>query len=199
MRDLILATHNLHKVEEMRQALQGLPYRILSASDIPGGLPEVVEDGMTLLFNAKKKAKSAAQATGLLALADDTGLEVEALEGAPGVFSARYAGESATYEENNRKLLAELAALGKPSRKAVFRTVLSLAEPLPSKREDWVEGRVEGLITERLSGSQGFGYDPVFYLPQLGKTFAELSLEEKNKVSHRGRALQKLRDTLARW
>jgi XTP/dITP diphosphohydrolase len=199
MRDLILATHNLHKVEEMRQALQGLPYRILSASDIPGGLPEVVEDGITLLFNAKKKAKSAAQATGLLALADDTGLEVEALEGAPGVFSARYAGESATYDENNRKLLAELAALGKPSRKAVFRTVLSLVEPMPSKREDWVEGRVEGLITERLSGSQGFGYDPVFYVPQLGKTFAELSLEEKNKVSHRGRALKKLRETLSRW
>jgi XTP/dITP diphosphohydrolase len=183
----------------MRQALQGLPFRVLSMADIPGGLPEVVEDGITLLFNAKKKAQSAALATGMLALADDTGLEVEALEGAPGVYSARYAGEKATFDDNNRKLLAELAHLGKPSRKAVFRTVLALVEPPPSKRTDWVEGRVDGLITEQLSGSQGFGYDPVFYLPELGKTFAQLSLEEKNRVSHRGRALKKLKETLARW
>jgi XTP/dITP diphosphohydrolase len=202
MRDLILATHNRHKVDEMRQALQGLPFRVLSADDLPGGLPEVEEDGITLLFNAQKKARSAAQASGLLALADDTGLEVEALDGAPGVYSARYAGPGCSYEDNNRKLLAEISQVPRAGRKAVFRTVLALSEPAaPSGkvREDWVEGRCDGVISERPSGTQGFGYDPLFFVPGLGKTFAELTLQEKNKVSHRGRALEKIRIVLSRW
>lgn len=200
MRDLVLATHNLDKVEEMKQALQGLPYRILSAADIPGGLPEVVEDGLTLLFNAQKKARSAAAATGLLSLADDTGLEVDALDGAPGVFSARYAGEGCSYADNCKKLLAEMTR--HRDRNAVFRTVLVLAEPVAAggkAREDWVEGRCGGLIHDQLLGDKGFGYDPVFWVPGSKKTFAQLTVEEKNKISHRGKALVKLKSVLTRW
>lgn len=200
MRDLVLATHNLDKVEEMKQALRGLPYRILSAADIPGGLPEVVEDGLTLLFNAQKKARSAAAATGLLSLADDTGLEVDALDGAPGVFSARYAGEGCTYADNCKKLLSEMTR--HRDRNAVFRTVLVLAEPVAAggkAREDWVEGRCSGLIHSELLGEKGFGYDPVFWVPGAKKTFAQLTVEEKNKISHRGKALEKLKSVLTRW
>ncbi len=197
MRDLVLATHNKHKVEEIRLALRGLPYRVLGADDLPGGLPEVVEDGETLLQNAQKKARSAAQATGLLSVSDDTGLEVDALEGAPGVYSARYAGEGCSYDDNNRKLLAEMAAFRGGQRRAAFRTVLCLREP--GDREDWVDGRCDGLITEKPEGGQGFGYDPVFFVPELGKTFAQLGMEEKNRISHRGRALAKLRLLLERW
>ncbi len=197
MRDLILATHNAGKVAEIKAALADLPFRVLSADEIPGGLPEVIEDGDTLLANAQKKARAAAKHTGMLALADDSGLEVDALEGAPGVFSARYAGEGCSYEDNNRKLLDELGRLGRVSRNAVFRTVMVLAEP--KGREDWAEGRVMGQIGKEFVGQQGFGYDPIFVVNGLGKTFAQLSLEQKNQVSHRGRCLQRMRLILDRW
>src|SRR3954468_18898627 len=150
MRDIVIATHNQHKVEEIREALKGLPFRILSSDDVPGGLPEVVEDGLTLLFNAQKKARSAAAATGMLSLADDTGLEVEALDGAPGVYSARYAGEGCSYADNCKKLLSEMTR--HRERGAVFRSVLVLAEPVAAggkAREDWVEGRCAGLIHDQ--------------------------------------------------
>jgi XTP/dITP diphosphohydrolase len=195
VKDLLIATHNRDKVVEIRQALEGLPYRILSADDLEGELPEVIEDGETLLANAQKKARSGAKHTGLMCVADDTGLEVDALEGAPGVYSARYAGESASYADNCQKLISEMA--GKEDRKAVFRTVLVVAEP--GGREDWVEGRCEGTITETMQGEGGFGYDPVFSLPNKGKTFAEMTLEEKNEISHRGLALANLRPLLDRW
>ncbi len=198
MRDLVVATGNPGKLREIREALQGLDYRILASADLPRPLPEVVEDGETLLQNAQKKARSAATAAGMLALSDDTGLEVDALDGRPGVYSARYAGEGCSYEDNNRKLLAELEGLGpKAPRGATFRTVMVLAEP--GGREDWVAGSVRGEITHQFRGTQGFGYDPVFYLPEKRKTFAELDLNEKNRFSHRGQALARIRLLLIRW
>jgi XTP/dITP diphosphohydrolase len=196
VRELVIATTNAGKLAEMRAALEGLPYRLLGAAEA-GGLPEVAEDGETLLANAQKKARSAAKATGFLALADDSGLEVDALEGAPGVFSARYAGEGSNDGDNNRKLLAELDKLGARDRSATFRSVLVLAEP--AGREDWVGGSIKGEISRQPRGSQGFGYDPVFYVADKRKTFAELSFSEKNECSHRGQALSRLRAMLLRW
>jgi XTP/dITP diphosphohydrolase len=197
MRDLILATQNEGKMREMKTALQDLPYRVLSPRDLPQPLPEVEETGETLLENAQLKARAIAQATGLLALADDTGLEVDALEGAPGVYSARWAGPGCSYDDNNRKLLTELEARRTQDRGAVFRTVMVLAEP--GGREDWVAGRCEGQITLGLQGQGGFGYDPLFYVPPARKTFAQMSLEEKNRWSHRGEALRRMRLLLERW
>lgn len=194
MRELVIATGNAGKLAEIRAALEGLPFKILGAADV-GGLPEVIEDGTTLLENAQKKARSAFQHTGFLSLADDTGLEVDALEGAPGVYSARYAGVGCSYNDNNKKLLAELEKAGK-DRRATFRTVMVLAE---SKREDWVAGSIKGEISREMRGSQGFGYDPVFYVPEKRKCFAELSISEKNHISHRGHALSRIKTMLFRW
>jgi len=193
--DLVVATHNKDKVREITQALEGLPFKVLCADDLDGGLPEVIEDGDTLLYNARKKARSAAKHSGRLSLADDTGLEVDALDGAPGVYSARYAGEDVSYKDNCDKLLKEMD--GKIDRKATFRTVLVLTDP--GGREDWVEGCCEGEIATQATGTGGFGYDPVFLLPGMAKTFAEISLQDKNKISHRGLALQALRPVLERW
>ena len=197
MRDLILATTNPGKLREMREALQGLPYRILGPSDLTQALPVVEETGTTLLENAQLKARAIAQATGLLALADDTGLEVDALEGAPGVHSARWSGPGCSEADNNAKLLAELDAKGNAPRGAVFRTVMVLAEP--QGREDWVGGRCEGLIPRQPLGAAGFGYDPLFFVPGAGKTFAQMTLDEKNRYSHRGDALRRARKLLERW
>jgi len=196
VRELVIATTNEGKLAEIRAALEGMPYRVLGPADV-GGLPEVVEDGETLLENAQKKARSAAKHTGFLALADDTGLEVDALEGAPGVYSARYAGEGCSYDDNNRKLLKELERFGPRDRKATFRTVMVLAEP--KDRTDWVAGSIQGEISRDMRRNQGFGYDPVFYIPEKRKTFAELSVSEKNQISHRGLALQRIKTMLARW
>lgn len=195
MRELVIATGNAGKLAEIKAALEGLPYKVLGASDV-GGLPEVIEDGETLLENAQKKARSAAAHTGFLSLADDTGLEVDALDGAPGVYSARYAGEGCSYDDNNRKLLAELLRVQAKDRRATFRTVMVLAE---AKREDWVAGSIRGEITREIKGGQGFGYDPVFYVPSLRKTFAELDISQKNEVSHRGQALKRMKTMLFRW
>jgi XTP/dITP diphosphohydrolase len=196
MRDLVIATGNPGKLLEIRAALEGLPFRILGAAEA-GGLPEVLEDGETLLANAQKKARSAAQHTGLLSLADDTGLEVDALEGAPGVYSARYAGPGCSYDDNNRKLLHEMERFGPRERGATFRTVMVLAEP--KDREDWVGGSIRGEISLQMRGSQGFGYDPLFYVPERRKTFAELGVSEKNQISHRGQALSRVKMMLLRW
>lgn len=181
----------------MEAALGGLAFRVLSLAELGRELPEVEESGQTLLENAQLKARTYAKASGLLALADDSGLEVEALDGAPGIHSARWAGLQATDAENNAKLLAELAALGDPRRAAVFRTVMVLAEPLG--REEWVAGRCEGLVPRAPQGSGGFGYDPLFFLPAAGRTFAQMDLEEKNRFSHRGDALRRARLMLERW
>lgn len=198
MRDLLIATKNPGKLKEMQAAFEGLPLRVLSEADLPAPLPEVEESGETLLENAQLKARAYAQASGLLALADDSGLEVEALDGAPGVHSARWSGPERDAAQNNLKLLAELEAKGhNASRQARFRTVMVLAEP--AGREDWVAGACEGLIPRSPQGQGGFGYDPLFFVPAAGKTFAQMSLAEKDRVSHRGEALRRARKLLERW
>lgn len=185
--EVVLATANPHKGEEMVQILGDL-VRLVPR---PAGLPEVEEVAPDLEGNARLKAQALCEATGLPALADDTGLEVDALGGRPGVRSARYAGEDATYEDNVRLLLQEMEGVPAGSRTARFRTVAVLA--FPDGREVVGVGVVEGRITESPAGSGGFGYDPVF-APDAGqgRTFAEMSAEEKNAISHRGRALRDL-------
>ncbi len=181
---IVLATGNQNKVKEMRELLKDFPVEIKSLKDY-GPLPPVEEDGETFDDNAYKKAAQTAKVLGLPALADDSGLVVEALDGRPGVYSARYSGEDATDWDNCEKLLAEME--GKDNRKAHFECVLSLATPGGPALT--YEGRCDGVITTERQGESGFGYDPVFYYEPLKKTFAELSMDEKNKVSHRGKAL----------
>lgn len=192
-RDLVLATRNRHKGEELASLLTDLPVRIRTMDEFPD-VPDVVEDGDTCEANAIKKARAVSDATGLLAVADDTGLEVDALDGRPGVYAARYAGPQATYEDNCRKLLGEMAGVPLDRRTARFVTVAAVA--LPSQTVEVMIGRLEGLISERPAGARGFGYDPVFYVPELGKTLAELSSEEKNRISHRAKAFAQVRDLL---
>ncbi len=192
-RDLVLATRNPHKGAELAAILAGLPVRIRTMDEFPD-VPDVVEDGETCEANAVKKARAVSEATGLLAVADDTGLEVDALGGRPGVYAARYAGQQATYEDNCRKLLQELAGVPHDRRTARFVTVAAVAEP--SEKVQVTTGRLDGLITEAQVGEQGFGYDPVFYVPDLGKTLAELSSEEKNRISHRAKAFAQVRELL---
>lgn len=187
---LVLATHNKDKIREIRQLLEGLPVTILTYADFDD-FPEIEETGETLEENAILKAKGIAEVTGAAALADDSGLEVDALDGRPGVYSSRYAGPGCTYDDNNRKLLEELEGVREDKRTARFRTVIAVA--WGGDDVETVEGRAEGKITEEKAGSSGFGYDPVFFYPPAGKTFAEMELAEKNKVSHRGRALVKAR------
>jgi XTP/dITP diphosphohydrolase len=192
---LVLATRNRYKVEEIQAILRGLPVRVLSFHDVPG-LPDVVEDGATLEENAAKKAREVAAVTGYAALADDTGLEVEFLDGAPGVHSARYAGEPPSYERNNRKLLDEMSGAGEGDRRAAFRTVVALA--LPDGDVHLVEGRMDGVILLEPAGENGFGYDPLFRPDGETRSFAEMTSEEKNAVSHRGRAVRAARDLVMR-
>ncbi len=184
---LVLATGNHDKVREIREKLQGLPLRLLSLADFLT-LGSVDEDAPDLLGNAVKKAIFVAGETGSWALADDTGLEVEALDGAPGVISARYSGPGATYQSNCEKLLREMRDFPDGKRSARFRTVMCL------RTGDGLyctEGELLGAIGMETRGTEGFGYDPVFVLPD-GRTLAELSLAEKNAISHRGRALEKM-------
>jgi XTP/dITP diphosphohydrolase len=187
---LVLATRNLHKVSEMSALLGGLPLDILSCRDLPDA-PEVVEDAPTLEGNAIKKAAALCATTGLAALADDTGLEVEFLGGAPGVLSARYAGAAASYDDNNRKLLAALEGVEAAKRRAVFRCVVALAAPGRSVR--FVEGRTEGTILACPRGGAGFGYDPLFLPDGHSLTYAEMPADEKNLASHRGKAIRAAR------
>ena len=186
---LVIATRNKGKTAEIRSLLEGFPVEIRNLDDF-GPIPEVEEDGETFDDNAYKKASFAAKVLGFPALADDSGLTVDALGGAPGVYSARYAGEDATDEDRWRKLLEEMK--GKNDRKAAFECVVSIA--VPGGAALTYEARCEGVIAEKPSGENGFGYDPVFYYPPLKKTFAELTQEEKNRISHRGKALQEIRD-----
>lgn len=184
---LLLASNNADKAGEIRVLLAEV--RGLELVDRPAHLPEPVEDGATLLDNARIKARAVVDATGEPAVSDDTGLEVEALGGDPGVLTARYAGQDATYEDNWRKLLAELG--DRVDRRARWRTVALVAWPDGS--ETWAEGTCEGAIAARASGNAGFGYDPVFVPDEGdGRTFAELEPDEKNAVSHRGRAFRAL-------
>lgn len=191
--ELVLATRNRHKGEELAALLGDLGIRIRTLDEFPEA-PEVIEDGETCEANAIKKARAIADATGLPAVADDTGLEVDALEGRPGIFAARYAGEGATYEDNYRKLLHELAGVPRERRAARFVTVAAMA--FPTDGVQVARGVLEGLIAEVPSGTQGFGYDPVFFVPELGKTLAQLSADQKNRISHRAKAFAKVREIL---
>ena len=186
---LVIATTNPGKTEEIRDMLKEFPVNIKNLADF-GPIPPVEEDGETFDDNAYKKASFVSKVLGLPALADDSGLCVEALGGAPGVYSARYAGEDATDVQRYTKLLNEMK--GKTNRKAAFECVISIAVP-PGPALTY-EARCEGLIAEAPAGEGGFGYDPVFYYPPLKKTFAQLSRKEKSRVSHRGKALQELKD-----
>jgi XTP/dITP diphosphohydrolase len=191
---LVLATANPDKAAEIRAVLldAGLTVELLSR---PDDIPEVEEDGATLEENARLKAVALCVATGLPAVADDTGLSVDALDGAPGVYSARYAGEDATYADNVDKLLTELGDVETTGRRARFTTV-ALAH-FPDGREVAAIGEVEGVIATAPSGAGGFGYDPVFVpLEGDGRTFAEMTAAEKHRVSHRGRAFRSLADGL---
>jgi XTP/dITP diphosphohydrolase len=194
VKEIVLATRNRHKGEELATLLGDLGITIRTLDEFPH-VPEVVEDGATCEANAIKKAREVAAATGLPAVADDTGLEVDALNGRPGVYAARYAGEHATYEDNCRKLIQELHGVLPAQRTARFITVAALV--LASGDGAQVTtGELRGTITEAPVGSKGFGYDPVFFVPELGKTLAELTADEKNRISHRAKAFLKLRDLL---
>ena len=190
MLEIVLATRNRDKIREIKKMLNGIDVRLLSLDDFPG-CPRVVEDGETLEANAKKKALVVSQYTKKLSLAEDTGLEVEALSGAPGIHSARFAGDNCTYEDNNRKLLKLMEKLSLGERRARFRCVAALAKP--DGEVVTCEGVCEGIIDFEMKGESGFGYDPLFLLPEYGKTFAELGEEMKNKISHRARALAKIK------
>ena len=181
---LVLATTNKGKLKEFQELLKDFPVEIRSLADF-GPIPAVVEDGETFDDNAYKKAHFTAKVLGLPCIADDSGLAVEALNGAPGVYSARYAGENASDAENTAKLLKDME--GVANRKAAFHCVISIA--VPSGPALTYEGTCEGELLTAPRGDDGFGYDPIFFYPELGKTFAELTMEEKNRVSHRGRAM----------
>jgi XTP/dITP diphosphohydrolase len=195
IRELVLATRNRHKAQELASLLSDLGISIRTLDAFPE-VPDVIEDGKTCEANAIKKARAVSQATGLLAVADDTGLEVDALGGQPGVYAARYAGEHVTYEDNWRKLLRELSGVPHDRRTARFITVAAIASP--SGEVQIAEGQLQGVITEEPAGAQGFGYDPVFLVPELGKTLAELSPDEKNRISHRAKAFAQVREILGR-
>ena len=189
---IILATHNRDKEKELQKSLKGLNIEICSLFDFPE-IGDIEETGTTLLENSLLKARTVFNITGIPAIADDTGLEVSFLNGAPGVYSARYAGDNVSYQENVTKLLNELDGVPSDKRLARFRTVVTYID---KNEELWAEGYIDGVISETIIGDSGFGYDPVFFVPHIGKTFAELSSDEKNKISHRGIALQKLRKIL---
>jgi XTP/dITP diphosphohydrolase len=194
IRELVLATRNRHKGEELAALLGDLGITIRTLDEFPDA-PDVVEDGDTCEANAIKKARAIAQFTGLPAVADDTGLEVDALGGRPGIYAARYAGEEATYEDNCRKLLQELMGVPRERRTARFLTVAAIA--LPSGEVRVAQGTLDGVIAEEASGTLGFGYDPVFLIPELGKTLAQLSADQKNRISHRAKAFTKMREILS--
>ena len=194
IRELVLATRNRHKGEELVALLGDLGITIRTLDEFPDA-PDVVEDGETCEANAIKKARAIAEFTGLPAVADDTGLEVDALGGRPGIYAARYAGEDATYEDNCRKLLRELMGVPRERRTARFLTVAAIA--LPSDGIRVAQGTLDGVIAEEASGTLGFGYDPVFLIPELGKTLAQLSADQKNTISHRAKAFTKMREILS--
>lgn len=218
---IVLATRNHDKIVEIEAILASISVELIRPDTI-AGLPEVVEDGATLEENALKKAREIRKTAGISALADDTGLEVDYLGGAPGVYSSRYAGEHATYDDNVQKLLRDLAGVPEEQRTARFRCVMALAltddvsevlhmrirgnKPIKSIHE--AAGRPDALLTEGIldgrialeaRGRHGFGFDPVFEIPKLGMTLAQLGLDAKNQISHRYRALVEIRELLLRW
>jgi XTP/dITP diphosphohydrolase len=189
---LLIATRNKDKVREIKRLLADLNVKIISALDVDG-LPEVEEDQDTLEGNALKKAQILFKETGIPTVADDTGLAVDYLNGEPGVYSSRYAGENVTYDANVNKLLEAMNNVPSEKRQAKFTTVLVYIDKFQTKI---VNGVCDGTISVKRKGKSGFGYDPVFIVPSIGKTFSEMSLDEKNEISHRGKALEKFKSFL---
>ncbi len=189
---LIIATHNSDKERELKSVLDDFPVDVISLDQFPE-IGEIEETGSTLYENAKLKSDTVNKITNLPCLGDDTGLEVDALEGAPGIYSSRYAGENVSYEDNVAKLLREMSSTPYEKRTARFRTIIFYTD---GERELYTQGEIKGYITEEQRGKNGFGYDPVFYIPEVKKTMAELTPAEKNKLSHRGQAMKKFRKLL---
>lgn len=196
MRRLLLATSNPHKVIEMRALLGDIPFDLVAPADL-GLQLEVEEPFDTYLANATQKARAYAEASGELALADDSGLEIDAMGGEPGVFSARFGGVDMPYPERFALIEQRLAGLPMEQRTARYRCVLVLAAP--DGRLTHTEGTVEGQITPQPAGTHGFGYDPIFWLPERGVTMAQLSPAEKDAISHRGRAARAMAEVLRDW
>lgn len=186
MKELVVASRNRGKIKELSLLLEGVVEQVTCAADLD--LPEVEEDGSTFEANAIKKAKSACAASGKPSLADDSGLVVKALDGRPGIYSARFAGEGAEDAANNDKLLGEMTGI--TDRRAAFKCVIALC--LPDGACHTFDGELGGVMLDAPRGEGGFGYDPLFLVPEYGKTFAELSIQIKNRISHRGQALAKL-------
>lgn len=187
MEKLVVATKNQGKLREVKALLADYPLEVLSLKDFPG-LPEIEETGSTFAENALIKATTVAKQTGLLTLGDDSGLEVDCLDGRPGVLSARFAGEPASDWRNNQKLLALMAGIAPEKRTARFRCVVAIVEP--TGQSYLAEGTCEGRIGYAMVGDQGFGYDPLFIIPESGLTLAQLDMASKNKISHRSQALK---------
>ena len=189
MKQLLLATENLNKVRELKELLAEEDWQIFSLADFPE-IEMPPEEGSSFSENAMVKALAAAQASGLIAMADDSGLAVDYLDGAPGIYSARFAGQEKDYQANNQKLLELMAGVSEEKRTAAFHSAIAIATP--SGEACFIEQTCSGVIALIESGANGFGYDPLFYLPEKGCTMAELSAEEKNQISHRGKALRKI-------
>lgn len=192
-KEIVIATRNPGKMKEIAALLKSTQVKFLSLLDFPQ-ISEIIEDGTTFAENAQKKAMVISRLTGLLSLADDSGLCVKALQGRPGIFSSRFVGEKATDKERCELLLYQLQGVPLPQRKATF--VCAIAMASPQGKIEVVEGKCQGLISLSPRGTHGFGFDPIFFLPKLGKTMAELTPEEKNKISHRAQALRKLKKIL---
>lgn len=196
MLKIIIASHNKGKVEEFNEMFKHLNFEVVSLLDYPE-IDEVEETGDSFEANARLKAETIAQQLGHITLADDSGLVVPALNGEPGIYSARYAGEDKNDQANNQKLLDKMKDLQASDRQAYFNSTLVLA--YPNSESLVVEGIVEGVILEKELGEGGFGYDPLFYYPPLMKSFGELSLASKNKISHRSQAMNKLNNQISKW
>tara|TARA_Y100000994_G_scaffold98184_1_gene81194 strand:+ start:3843 stop:4457 length:615 start_codon:yes stop_codon:yes gene_type:complete len=190
---IVIATHNKDKFKELYVGLSTFNIELLSLYDFPE-IGEIIEDGKTLKDNALIKARTVHKITSLPTISDDTGLAVDALNGEPGVYSARYAGENCTYLDNVNKMLLEMKDIPENKRSATFSTVMAYVD---DKRELTVKGVVEGIITDKIKGIGGFGYDSIFYVCNKGKTFSEMSIEEKNLISHRSKAIEALKAQLA--
>ena len=189
---IVLATHNRDKCAEMAAILQEMPLKLLTLNEF-SSIGEIIENGKTLEENAFIKAKTVHKLTDLPTIADDTGLEVDALGGNPGIYSARYAGENPSYSDNINKLLQEMTNLPPTKRTALFRTAIAYVD---DNMELATEGVVKGIITDVRKGIEGFGYDSVFYVPDMKKTYAEMSMNEKNQISHRGKAIKNMQQLL---
>lgn len=192
---IVLATRNRDKIIEIKDILDDNRIQLLSL-DFFNNIDDIIEDGDTFLENSRKKACTVYENTGLPALADDSGLEVDFLKGAPGVRSRRFAGENSNYKENNLKLLSLLKNVNWEQRTARFRTIVFFKS---FDEYFWTEGICEGIINTEICGNNGFGYDPLFYIPCMRKTFSEMSTKEKNKISHRGIAFRKMSGLLDKW